>query len=156
MATEISWKERQFKLHEQIDKLPDSERKMVRDEQRVINAAFNEVNDDFFGDKVFAIDQFLITHGIYGGDRERLSTIISITKPGKTFCFDTKSGSKSFYKTLDDKVMAADDYIYTLEKSLMFKNSYEYLCTLLSTGDIFKMLIYKIKTNLIGVRHAKK
>ena len=122
-AGEAELKQQHLVVQEEIAKLPVNQQKTIRDQQRLVDELIVEQNEIHFSDTRFALDKFLSTHGIGGGFRSHFVDKLKNTPRGKTFTFpDTHGNFNSFYRTLDDNLMAANDYIYTLEASVMSTN----------------------------------
>ena len=145
-------KRQHLKIQDSIKRLPVEQQEVVRAQQRIVDGAIAEANDLHFNGSVFAVDGFLATHGISGSDRERFIQAFTYTNPGKTFIWTTRSGYKAFYRTLDNHLMAAEDYTYTLEYSLInaSKMAAEKLFTSLSTWDIIKLALTAVKNKIFG------
>lgn len=114
-----------LKVQEEIAKLPKEQQEVVKEQQRLVQIALDEQNDFHFNESMFKLDEFFITHGLPGGSENRINFIDDFQKTtkGNTFTAITNMGThKAFYKTNLEELMAADDYIYTLEASVISTN----------------------------------
>lgn len=141
-----------LKVQNEIAKLPADQQAYVREQQRLVDAEIAKQNDVFFNDSMFEVDDFLATHGISGSDRTDFIKQFKATTKGKTFNFLTNRGYKAFYRTLNDQLMSADDYIYTLEYSVLHTNkiSLKKAFTSHSIWFILKTTITTILQRILG------
>ena len=144
-----------LKVQEEISKLPPDQQKVIKEEQRLVNFAMKEINETQFD---FVVDRFLSIHRILGSDRKDFYNCYRATKEGKTFIFRTYEGSVSFYKTVDEKVMSADDYIYLLEHSVLVTNQLarEKIFTSCTTWSIIKLFVRLLKKKITGGFNGSK
>ena len=68
--TEKELKQPHLKVQDEIAKLPEFQQKVIKDQQRLVNIAIDEMNDIHFSDTRFELDRFLSTNDIFGSDRD--------------------------------------------------------------------------------------
>lgn len=145
-------KQQHINVQRQIEKLPKDQQKMIEETSRIVETTMLEFEAGIDSGESFALHEqmkkFFATHRLKDSDhyREVLQDIVSVTKPGDFFKFQ----GISFIKTFDNKIFLVKDYIYTLEKSIMTKESLDGLCTYLSFFDIVKLTFKKLFGGLNG------
>lgn len=146
------------KVQEEIKKLPQDQQDFVKNAQRMVDLEIEAQNDAHFSGTRFELDDFLSTHGISGSDRGDFVKQLKATHKGKTFTFLTKTGYQAFYRSLTDQLMSADDYIYTLEYSVLNTNklALKKLFTNYSVWFIIKTTVSTIFNRILGGFHGTK
>ncbi len=146
------------RVQDEIKKLPQEQQDWVKRQSMLVDAAMEECNEMYFGDGMFAIDRFLATHGVSGSDRDAFVDCFKRTQKCKTFIFNTNTGRKAFYRTPSDQLMGADDYIYTLEYSVLNTNRLvpEKVFTGLALRDILRLTLKTIRQRLLGGNNGPK
>lgn len=108
-------KHNHLKVQEQIESLPEEQRKSIRATQKAVDDEIAAMNGLVFNEARFEVDAFLAFHKISGGDRDLLVSTIKKTKLGTVFVFQ----GKSFIRTYADQVLSTSAYIGSLEEAVV-------------------------------------
>jgi hypothetical protein len=146
-------KQAEINLKRQLLKLPENQQDEVERTSRIIEQTMIDVENSTWTGESFRLHEkmksFFVTHNLDDDDyqREVLQNIVYNTKNNSYFTFQ----AKRFKKSCNGLIIEIDDYVYTLEKAILAKESLPNLCTYITMSDIFTMLIIKTKLFLGGI-----
>lgn len=130
-------------FNRQLSKLPPEQKASALSTKRIVEDTLADLDLAF--DVESQLQKFMKTHRL---NHRSAQSLLDVLKDNK-YKITTFEG-KCFIAPITGGIFEANDYIYTLEKAVMYKESPEDLCTYLSLKDIFKILILKAKGAFSG------